>query len=68
MKAQKYNRKHQGVVKKIMKQELRIRYEWLQPSGRPQKPEWTRHVQSIELMQDETYVEDEGSKMQLASG
>ena len=50
-----------------MKQELRIRYEWLQPSGRPQKPEWTRHVQSIELMQDETYVEDEGSKMQLAS-
>ena len=50
-----------------MKQELRIRYEWLQPSGRPEKPEWTRHVQSTELMQDETYVEDEGSKMQLAS-
>ena len=50
-----------------MKPELKTRYEWLQPSGRPQKPQWERHGQSIELMHDETYVEEEGSKMKLAS-
>ena len=44
------------------------RYEWLDKTGRPQPPQWTtKATQGFDSMQDQTYVEEEGTTIKQAS-